>query len=68
MPNGGYGPCTADVNPHRAHAVAPASLAYLLFGSLHPSFMFKLTLGAEAGRQGASLPHASRDVAQLSAV
>lgn len=64
MPNGVYGPCTADIRP----AVAPASLAYLLFGSLHPSFMFKLTLGAEAGRQGASLPRASRDVAQLSAV
>lgn len=67
MPNGVYGPCTADVNPHKAGS-GPRFLACLLFGFLHPSFMFKLTLGAEAGRQGASLPHASRDVAQLSAV
>lgn len=67
MPNGVYGPCTVDVNPHRATS-GPTSLTYLLFGSLHSSFMLKLTLGAEAGRQGASLPCASRDVAQLSAV
>lgn len=67
MPNGGYGPCTVDVNSHGSNS-GPTSLTYLLFGSLHLSFMLKLTLGAEAVRQGASLPRASRDVAQLSAV
>ena len=67
MPNGVHGPCTADVNPPRTTS-GPTPLTYLLFGSLHPSFMLKLTLGAEAGRQGASPPRASRDVAQLSAV
>lgn len=67
MPNGVHSPCTADVNPPRTTS-SPTLLTYLLFGSLHPSFMLKLTLGAEAGRQGVSSPHASRDVAQLSAV
>lgn len=56
MPNGGYGPCTAAVEPHQAgggpRSPQPPPLAYLLLGSLHPSFMFKLTLGAEAGRRG----------------
>lgn len=63
--------CTAHaplMSNHTGLPVDPASLTYLLFGSLHPPFMLKLTLGAEAGRQGASLPRASRDVAQLSAV
>lgn len=55
MPNGVHGPCTADVNPPRTTS-GPTSRTYLLFGSVHPSFMLKLTLGAEAGRQGASPP------------
>lgn len=67
MLNGVHGPCTADVNPPRTTS-GSILLTYLLFGSLHSSFMLKLTLGAEADRQGASSPHTSRDVAQLSAV
>jgi len=55
MPNGVHGPCTAHVNPPRTTS-GPTSRTYLLFGSLHPSSMLKLTLGAEAGRQGASPP------------
>lgn len=52
MPNGVHASCTAGVSPLGRRWPPLPSLTLWL----HPSFMFKLTLGAEAGRQGASLP------------
>ena len=67
MPNGVQGPRSADVHSQMTTSgpLFPHSPAR---SSLQPSFTPKLTLGAVLASRGASLPRASRDVAQLSAV